>query len=128
MNEEQNNTRRRRLLVVDDEADLRTLLEGLLTSSGYDVTVAPDGKAALELLRKQKFDAALLDIKMPHENGMNVLKHITATYPETKTIMVTAFSDLANAVEAKKEGAVDYITKPFKFENILTSLERNLKP
>jgi len=113
-----------RILIVDDESDLRNLLNHVLTQAGYEVMEAPDGEAALNILRKEKFDIAFLDIQMPNVNGIQVLKHIQKNSPSTKAIMLTGYANLKNAMEAKEFGATDFIGKPYKIEDILSTVQR----
>ncbi|MDI6767428.1 MAG: response regulator [Bacteroidota bacterium] len=112
------------ILIVDDEPDLRDLLGQVLTNAGYKVSQAPDGDVALKLLKKEKFDIALLDIQMPNVNGIQVLKYIQEHLPKTKAIMLTGYADLKHAMEAKEFGARDFIGKPYKIEDILSTVER----
>jgi DNA-binding NtrC family response regulator len=119
-------TNDRRILIVDDEEDLRTLLGHVLTSAGYQIDTAADGETALKLLQKQKFDLALLDIQMPNLNGIQVLKYLHQHLPSTKAIMLTGYADLKHAMEAKEFGARDFIGKPYKLEDILSTVERVL--
>ena len=118
---------KRCLLVVDDEDDLRSLLSQFLNAEGYDTVTASDGAEAIQILEKQTFDAALLDILMPNQNGITVLKHITKNYPSTKSIILTGHADLHRATEARQNGAMDFITKPYKIETVLAALERALQ-
>lgn len=115
------------ILIVDDEPDLRNLLEQVLTNAGYKVQQASDGDEALKLLKKEKFDIALLDIQMPNVNGIQVLKYIQQHLPKTKAIMLTGYADLKHAMEAKEFGAQDFIGKPYKIEDILSTVEQALK-
>lgn len=113
-----------RILIVDDESDLRNLLNHVLTGAGYEVMEAHDGEAALNILKKEKFDIAFLDIQMPNVNGIQVLKHLQKNSPSTKAIMLTGFANLKNAMEAKEFGATDFINKPYKIEDILSTVQR----
>jgi DNA-binding NtrC family response regulator len=115
-----------RILIVDDEEDLRTLLGMVLEGAGYRISTASDGLEALAMLKKQDFDAALLDIQMPNMDGIQVLKYITEHHPATKSIVLTGYADLRHATEAKRNGAADFIGKPYRFEEIVGSLERSL--
>jgi len=101
------------ILVVDDEKEICTVLSDNLSREGYRVFVAYEGKAALELVRKEKPDLVLLDIKMPRMNGIEVLRGIKTIKKETVVIMMTAYGTLETARKAMKLGAYDYITKPF---------------
>jgi DNA-binding NtrC family response regulator len=116
----------KRLLIVDDEHDLTELLSQILGSEGYEIKTAADGDEAIGILGKESFDAVLLDIMMPHRNGFEVLKYITAHHPATKTVMLTGYTDLKSAVEAKQLGAAEFITKPYKLQTVLSTLQRVL--
>ena len=112
------------ILVVDDEDALRTVLSAELNSEGYDVGTAADGVEALAELQKKNYDLALLDIKMPNMNGFEVLKVIKEKYAGTKVIMLTGFADLKNAIESKKLGAEDFVSKPYDLVDLLTTIDR----
>ena len=114
------------ILIADDEDDLRTLLRHILTAQGYQITSAMDGEEAIELLKREKFDVALLDIQMPNINGIEVLKYIKEHCPHTKAVMLTGYADLKHAMEAKEFGARDFIGKPYKFEDVLSTIEHIL--
>ncbi len=115
-----------RVLVVDDEEALRTVLSGELMSEGYEVRSAGDGDEAIATLEKERFDLVLLDIKMPRVTGFEVLKHIKEKYSDTKVVMLTGFADLKNAIESKKLGAEDFVSKPYDLVDLLTTIERVL--
>ncbi len=115
-----------KILVVDDEESLRTVLSGELTGEGYDVRTASDGDEAIAELKKDSFDLLLLDIKMPRVDGFEVLKFVKEKNPDTKVVMLTAFADLKNPIEAKKLGAEDFVSKPYDLVDLLTTLERVL--
>ncbi|MDH3251144.1 MAG: response regulator [Ignavibacteria bacterium] len=117
---------KRRILVVDDEEALRTVLSGELTSEGYEVNTAADGDEAIAELKKMSYDLLLLDIKMPRVNGFEVLKFVKEQKPGTKVVMLTAFADLKNAIESKKLGAEDFVSKPYDLVDLLTTIERVL--
>ena len=110
-----------RILVVDDEDALRTVLSSELEGEGYKVA-----SAAIEILKKEGFDLILLDIKMPNVDGFEVLKFVKETHPDTKVIMLTGFADLKNAIESKKLGAEDFVSKPYDLVDLLTTVERVL--
>src|SRR5262249_17499838 len=112
--------------IAEDESDLRTLLEHLVSEAGYQVTTADDGAAAIRLLSKSSFDLALLDIQMPNASGIEVLKHIHQHTPATKAIMLTGYADLKHAMEAREFGALDFISKPYKLDDVLQTIERVL--
>lgn len=115
-----------RILVVDDEEALRTVLSSELTSEGYDVRSAGDGDEAIAILAKETFHLVLLDIKMPRMNGFEVLRHLKKHHPATRVVMLTAFADLKNAIESKKLGAEDFVSKPYDLVDLLTTIERVL--
>ena len=114
------------ILVVDDEDALRTVLSGELSSSGYDITTASDGDEAISIIQNKKFDLILLDIKMPKVDGFEVLKFIKKHFPKLRVIMLTGFADLKNAIESKKHGAEDFVSKPYDLVDLLTTIERVL--
>jgi len=114
------------ILVVDDEDALRTVLSSELESEGYVVGTAGDGDEAISVLQGKMFDLVLLDIKMPRVDGFEVLRFIKEKYPATKVIMLTGFADLKNAIESKKLGAEDFVSKPYDLVDLLTTIERVL--
>jgi DNA-binding NtrC family response regulator len=114
------------ILVVDDEDALRTVLSSELESEGYSVATAGDGDEAISVLQAKSFDLVLLDIKMPRVDGFEVLRFIKERYPATKVIMLTGFADLKNAIESKKLGAEDFVSKPYDLVDLLTTIERVL--
>jgi DNA-binding NtrC family response regulator len=114
------------ILVVDDEEALRTVLSSELENEGYTVASAGDGDDAINILRDRMFDLVLLDIKMPRVDGFEVLRFIKERFPSTKVIMLTGFADLKNAIESKKLGAEDFVSKPYDLVDLLTTIERVL--
>jgi DNA-binding NtrC family response regulator len=114
------------ILVVDDEEALRTVLSSELESEGYAVSTAGDGDEAINVLQGKTFDLVLLDIKMPRVDGFEVLRFIKDRVPTTKVIMLTGFADLKNAIESKKLGAEDFVSKPYDLVDLLTTIERVL--
>lgn len=115
-----------KILVVDDEEALRTVLSAELEGEGYLVQTAADGGEAIKLLGDQPFHLVLLDIKMPNVDGFEVLKFVKQKVPQTKVIMLTGFADLKNAIESKKLGAEDFVSKPYDLVDLLTTVERVL--
>lgn len=116
----------RSILVVDDEEALRTVLSNELTGEGYNVETVTDGDEAITIVQEKPFDLILLDIKMPKVDGFEVLKFVKKNYPQIKVIMLTGFADLKNAIESKKYGAEDFISKPYDLVDLLTTIERVL--
>ena len=115
-----------KLLIVDDEDDLRELLSQVLAGTGYQIQTAADGEEALALLAKESFDVVLLDIQMPKVDGIQVLKYLKKDKPEVRAIVLTGYADLRNAMEAREFGARDFISKPYKLEDVLSTIERIL--
>lgn len=109
---------RGKILVVDDEPNIRELLSIYLKGKGYEVFTAADGEEALSMARRQRPHLVLLDIMMPNMDGMTALKRLREADPSMSIIMSTALTDLTRAQECLKLGAVDYITKPFHFQYI----------
>ena len=104
------------ILVVDDEPEMRLALFHALSSSGYTVTTASCGFEALKKLEKQTYDMVITDVKMPDINGIEILKEIKKRTPQTKVVMITAYGTVESAVEAMKEGAFDFLLKPFSLQ------------
>ena len=115
-----------KILVVDDEPGMRTFLEIILRKEGYSVETAADGMKALDNINNNVFDLTILDILMPVMNGIEVLKRIIEKSPETTVIIITAFASHETAIEAMKLGAYDYITKPFKIDEIKLVIKKAL--
>jgi DNA-binding response OmpR family regulator len=113
-----------RLLYVDDEANLRILVKDQLVAEGFSVETADDGDTGVEMLKQQKFDIVLLDIRMPRMGGIDVLKYIKEHKIQCRIIMLTAVDDLSVALESVKNGANDYLTKPYDLETLLASIRR----
>ena len=106
----------KRILVADDEESIRWVLSKSLTKQGYQVDLAKDGKEALLMSRKQSYDLAVLDIKMPGITGLELLSKFQEECPQALIVIMTAESSMKNAVEAMKRGAYDYLTKPFDLD------------
>ncbi|MBP1633591.1 MAG: zraR 4 [Acidobacteria bacterium] len=111
-----------RILVVDDEEIMREILETLLTREGYEVRLAPGGAEALEIARTVPIDAAIVDVMMPGMDGLATLDELKKIDEEIGVIMITAFASVETAIAAMKRGAFDYITKPFKHDEVLVVL------
>jgi two-component system response regulator PilR (NtrC family) len=110
--------RRPRVLVVDDEPIVADVLRELLAQDGYEVHVAPDGQTGRSLLEAGPWEAALLDVMLPDEDGLDLLRFIRDRYPDLAVVMITAFGTVENAVSAMKAGAFHYVTKPFKNDDV----------
>jgi DNA-binding NtrC family response regulator len=112
-------TRSGTILVVDDEEIMREILETLLTREGYEVRLAASGTEGLELARAVPFDAAIVDIMMPGLDGIATLDELKRIDDDLAVIIITAYASVESAISAMKTGAFDYITKPFKNEEVL---------
>jgi two-component system response regulator PilR (NtrC family) len=110
------------ILVIDDEEIMREILETLLVREGYTVRLAANGAEGLELARALPFDAVIADMMMPGMDGMHVLDELHKHDEELPVVMITAFASMENAITAMKKGAFDYITKPFKNDEVLVVL------
>lgn len=117
----------KRILIVDDELAIRTSVEKALGKAGFLTSTASSGNEALSHLAKHAFDLVLSDLKMPDGDGFELLKQIKKQYPSTEVILLTGYGTIERAVEAMKEGAYDFITKPFKKALILSAVERALE-
>jgi len=118
--------RKNRVLIADDEKTIRETLAKVLDETGFSVTVAANGLQAAEHLAQTQFDVALLDIRMPGMDGLQVLQKARQVSPSTSIIIITAFGTVDSAVNAIKMGASDYVTKPFVFEDIIIKINRLL--
>src|SRR6058998_1803229 len=107
------------ILVVDDEEIMREILETLLVREGYDVRLASSGAEGLELARALPFDAAVVDIMMPGMDGIATLDELKRIDEDLAVIILTAFASVESAISAMKAGAFDYVTKPFKNDEVL---------
>ncbi len=106
------------LLVVDDDLSMREMLEVMLTPEGYDVEYAEDGVKAIQMLKDKEYDLILCDIRMEPVGGLEVLREAKGRLPQTVVIMISAYATTETAVEAMKEGAYDYIPKPFNVDEV----------
>jgi DNA-binding NtrC family response regulator len=112
------------ILIVDDELAMRNLLENILIQEGYNIGLAENGDDALKMIKNNKYDLVLSDIKMPGMNGFELLKIIKSEHPGIGVIMMTGFGDAFTVKDALLQGADEYITKPFKAHEITLVLER----
>jgi two-component system NtrC family response regulator len=116
-----------RVLVVDDEKNYLIVLEDLLMEDGYEVVTASSGDEAMEILRENIVDAVLSDIKMPGMNGIELLEKISEFDPDLPVILMTAFAEVDQAVDAMKKGALDHIQKPFDNADVKRALARGVE-
>ena len=115
-------TRHGSILVIDDEEIMREILETLLVREGYQVRLATNGQQGLELARSMPFDAAIVDIMMPGLGGIATLDELKRIDDDLAVIIITAYASVGSAISAMKAGAFDYITKPFKNDEVLVVL------
>ncbi|HDL89753.1 MAG TPA: sigma-54-dependent Fis family transcriptional regulator, partial [Thermodesulforhabdus norvegica] len=114
-------------MVVDDDPGMLEVLELMLTSRGYRVVAEADGRRAIERVKSEKFDLAVMDIRMRPVDGLAVLKEVKRFSPDTVVIMISAYANAETAVEAMKAGAYDYLPKPFKVEEFMEIIEEALE-
>jgi DNA-binding NtrC family response regulator len=114
------------ILVIDDEEIMREILETLLTREGYQVRLASTAAEGLDLIRSMPFDAAIMDVMMPGMDGVTALDEIKKIDDDLPVLMITAYASVENAIAAMKRGAYDYISKPFKNDEVLVVLRNAL--
>jgi two-component system, NtrC family, response regulator AtoC len=112
------------VLLVDDEPDLRLVLADALRDAGHRVTMATDGAQALDLVRSRVFDIVLCDVRLPKVDGLTLFRRTRQESPATDVILMTAYAEVADAVAALKEGAYDYLTKPFELDELILQVSR----
>lgn len=115
-----------KILIVDDESNIIEILEIYLRDAGMDVLKSTSGMEALEILREKEIDIVVSDIRMPDLSGVELLKEAKLLAPETTFIMITAFASTETAIEALQHGAFDYITKPFRMDELHSIIQRAL--
>jgi ATP-dependent Lon protease len=116
-----------RVLVVDDEEIARRNLEYILSKEGYQVATASSGMEALDLLTRTAFDVVLTDLKMEKVNGIEVLRKVKESSPDVEVILITGYATVDSAVRAMKQGASDYIAKPFQLDEVRGAVHRSLE-
>ena len=114
----------KRLLIIDDEENMRHMLHVMLQKVGYVVQTAADGLEGLEQIAKQDFDFVLCDLRMPNMDGMTFLEKSRQTHPDQTVIMMSAYGTIDTALEAMTIGAYDYVSKPFKQDEVLLTLKK----
>jgi two-component system response regulator AtoC len=114
----------RTILVVDDEAEIRDLLTDLLKDAGYTSQHATTGAEAIAAVAKQMPDLVMMDIKLPDQDGLAVLRQLKREHPDLEVIVMTAFGGSSSAIKAMENGAYDYVTKPFEMDDLLATLKR----
>ena len=116
------------ILIVEDEAIMRESLRDWLTDGGYQVETAEEGEKALKAIAEQDFGVVILDLRLPGKDGLEVLREAKTQSPQLKGIIITAYPSVQTAVEAMKEGAVDYLTKPFDLNDLEKLIRKTLGP
>ena len=116
-----------RILVVDDETEMLVSCRKILESESFSVSTSERGKQALNLLAHQDYDLLICDLRLPDVDGLKILEACKKRSPDTFVIFITAFGTIESAVEAMRLKAFDYITKPFKKEQILVTVDKALK-
>lgn len=116
-----------KILIVEDDPAMRLGMNHFLGSCGYYIKSCDDGLKAMSILDSEFFDIAIVDLKLPGVDGLSLLKHIKNRYLQTGVIIITAFAEVKTAVQAIKDGAFDYIAKPFTNEELILVIERLLK-
>ena len=114
------------ILVVDDDETIRRVLAAILEEKGYIVDTAESGKEAIKMSKKNFYNLALIDIRLPDTEGTQLLKALKETTPKMVKIIVTGYPSLKNAIEAVNKGADAYILKPFNIENLLKTVKKHL--
>ena len=116
------------LLLVDDDGVYRERLAKAITARGYEVRTAADAEAAVALAEAESPELAVLDLRMPGESGLDLLRRLKAIDPTTKILMLTGYGSIATALEAVRLGAVHYLTKPVDVDEILAAFDRDGAP
>jgi len=116
-----------RILVVDDDESIRTVLTMVLEEKGYTVDTAGSGNEGIEKTKTSFYNLALVDIRLPDMEGTQVLAKMNETAPEIRKIIITGYPSVQNAIDALNKGAHAYIMKPFDMDNVLRTIEEQLK-
>lgn len=114
------------ILIVDDEEIIRESLSFVMTKEGYRVREAANGRIALDMLKEDSFDLVLTDLEMPEMKGIDLLENVSRFSPETLVVIITAYGSIDTAIQALRQGAVDYILKPVEFDELLVKVGRLL--
>ncbi len=116
-----------RVLVIDDEPIIRDVLQDILSREGYAIQSVPDAESGLRALEDGECDLIVLDLMLPGIGGFETLKEIKRRDPDSVVVMITAYGSVETAVQAMRMGAHDYLTKPFKNEDVLRTLNTGLR-
>jgi len=115
-----------KILVVDDDPVARKVIQRNLTAEDYHVITAPSVAAAIQILDTTPIDLVITDLKMPKVGGIDLIRHVRANFEDTAVIMITGYASIETAVEAVKEGAEDYLPKPFTDEEPFAAVGKAL--
>jgi len=115
------------ILLVDDEANIRTVFSDVLKRAGYRVKAVENGHEAIKEVEEKTYNLALVDLRMPKMDGIDVLENIKKRKPEVPVIIYTGHGSVTTAVEAMRKGAVDYLNKPFSAEELKLSIRKALE-
>lgn len=116
----------RRVLVVDDEESIRELLKKTLELAEYETQTVADGRAALELLRREHWDLLIADLRMPEMDGLSLIREARRLHPRLPVIIVTGYSSESSAIQAVNLGVVGYLVKPFRIPQVLSAVAKAL--
>ena len=115
------------ILVVDDELLIRDLLYDFFNDQGWNISIADNGKKALDILKSKDIDLLLTDIKMPEMDGLNLASHVKEHYPNLPVILMTGYPSVESAVVALRQKVEDYIIKPFNINQLYKTVEQKVK-
>jgi len=113
-----------KILIIDDEPLMRISITDALIAEGYDVKGSESGRGGMGFISKGNYDVIITDLNLPEVDGMEILKTALKRSPKSKVIMITAYGSVDTAVDAMKQGAYDYITKPFSMDELLIIVRR----
>jgi DNA-binding NtrC family response regulator len=116
-----------KILVIDDEPLMRLTIQDALAGEGYEVAVAETGKRGTDLLKENHTDIVITDLRLPDMDGIEILREVKTSQPMTQVVLITAYGSIDSAVTAMKEGATDYLTKPFAMDELLLIIKRLLR-
>ena len=116
-----------RIMVIDDEESMCKFMKIMLNREGYEVTTSQSGSEALNILKERNYDLVIADLMMPGLNGLELLSRVKSLDPDANFIVMTAYASVDTAIEALKKGAYDYLTKPFKVDEIRIAIKKALE-
>src|SRR6266478_8020755 len=119
-----NNSKAPRILIVDDDSGQRSLLDSFLRSQGFDTVPVSSGERALEVLRTEPISMMISDVRMPGMSGLETLRHARQEHAALPVLLVTAFTDIREAVGAMRDGAVNYLGKPIDLDELLANVQQ----